>query len=125
MKTRCYNTNSPTYKNYGGRGIKVCDEWVNNFEAFYKWSMENGYKDGLQIDRIDNDGDYGPSNCRWVTSKENYNNRRTSRFVTINGETKTIAQWCEIYNIKDNVVRARISRGWDEVKAITTPVKGR
>lgn len=123
VKTRCYNPNSNSYPNYGGRGIKVCEEWKGSFEAFYEWAMENGYEKGLQIDRVDNDGNYEPSNCRWITSKENYNNRRTSHYVTIEDETKTIAQWCEIYKIKDNVVRARISRGWDKVKAITTPVR--
>lgn len=81
MKYRCNNSNYHHYKNYGGRGIKVCDEWLNRFEAFYKWSIENGYEDNLTIDRINNDGNYEPSNCQWITREENTakSNRETRR----------------------------------------------
>ena len=79
MKTRCYNKNFIYYCNYGGRGIKVCDEWKNDFSKFYKWAINNGYKEGLTIDRINNDGNYEPNNCRWVTRAEQNRNKRYSK----------------------------------------------
>lgn len=78
MKQRCYDSNVPEYKNYGGRGIEICNEWMENFGTFYVWAIENGYEKGLEIDRKDNNGDYGPANCRFVTRKQNSRNRRTT-----------------------------------------------
>ena len=79
MKQRCYNPKSSRYKDWGGRGIKICDEWLENFMNFYNWAIDNGYADNLSIDRIDNDKNYEPSNCRWATVKEQANNKRAYR----------------------------------------------
>ena len=86
IKKRCYNEAHYAYKDYGGRGIKMCDEW-NRFENFYSWALSNGYAVGLTLDRIDNDGDYSPDNCRWASWKVQGNNRRTNKFISFNGKT--------------------------------------
>ena len=103
MKSRCENKNREKYKDYGARGINVCDEW-QDAEKFCKWSLENGYKEGLQIDRIDVNGNYEPSNCRWVNPKVNSRNRRNTVFLTINGETKCVAEWCESIKISQYTI---------------------
>ena len=112
MKDRCYNPNTPNFKRYGARGIKICEEWLNSLEAFYKWAMASGYSDDLTIDRIDNDGDYCPENCRWATNEEQCNNRGHHILLEINGETKTIAQWAKESGIKYRTIHARYNRGW-------------
>lgn len=99
MKARCYNKNDDSYMDYGGRGITVCDEWKNDFMVFYKWAMENGYDDSKTIDRIDNDKGYMPENCRWTTNKEQSNNRRSNIKITIGNTTKTLKQWCEVFDL--------------------------
>lgn len=105
MKNRCYNENTKAYKDYGGRGITICNEWLHDFQTFYDWAMANGYKDGLEINRINNDGNYEPNNCEWVTSKQNCRNRRNTVYLTVNGETKCVSEWCEIVPIKSGTVR--------------------
>jgi hypothetical protein len=95
MRDRCLNPNNAAYDNYGGRGISICAEWRDDFDAFDRWAIEHGYDDALSIDRIDNDGDYTPQNCRWATDKEQANNKRTNRRVTAWGETKTLAEWVD------------------------------
>lgn len=123
MKQRCSNPKEKFYQYYGGKGIRVCNEW-KDFAAFQKWSLNNGYVHGLQIDRIDSNGDYCPQNCRFVTPKVNANNRGNSKFYVINGEKKTLTEWCEYYQISYSTVYARIeSWGWDVKKALTVPPK--
>ena len=95
MKSRCYNKNNKKYKNYGGRGIKICDEWVNDFSTFYKWAISNGYEKGLSIDRIDVDGNYEPSNCRWANNDIQSHNKRLDKLYTYNGKTMSVVDWCK------------------------------
>lgn len=126
IKERCYNPNSVSYPRYGGRGITMCDEWLNDFGAFEKWCRENGYKRELQIDRIDNDGPYAPWNCRFVTNKENSQHKGSTRYYTYNGETKNLTQWCEEMELPFSTVCARLDRfGWSFERAITTPIRKR
>lgn len=105
MKRRCYNLTDKKYKDYGGRGISICEEWLSDPWTFGKWAESNGYKKGLQIDRIDNDGNYEPSNCRWVTNSVNVNNRRNTIFVTILGETLPLEVMCRKLGINCHTVR--------------------
>lgn len=99
MKQRCYNVNAPNYKNYGGRGIKICDEWLENNQNFYDWSIKNGYSDDLSIDRINVNGNYEPNNCRWATPKQQANNRRNSVIVKLLNQNKTVAEWADYFGI--------------------------
>lgn len=116
---RCYNKNEKSYKNYGGRGISVCKEWRDSFISFYDWAIKNGYKDGLTIDRIDNNGNYCPDNCRWVDNETQANNRRSNNLYTLNGVTKNLSQWCKDYDMSYSTVRKRIEIGWSFEDAIT------
>lgn len=110
MKSRCYNEHNTRYHRYGGRGIKVCDEWENDFSAFYSWALKNGYDEHLTIDRIDNDGDYHPDNCRWSTREEQSNNRSTNINITIGNETKSLIEWCNIFKLDYKCIHARYER---------------
>jgi hypothetical protein len=124
MKVRCTNPNTQNYKNYGGRGIAVCDEWLDSFESFRDWAMANGYRDDLTIDRINNDGPYSPENCRWVTKKEQGSNRRSNHFITHNGETHTLKQWAEKKGISRETLNSRLfSLGWSVERALSEPVR--
>ena len=107
MRERCTNSNAINYKNYGGRGITICGEW-HEFQNFMDWAMSNGYDKNLSIDRIDNNGNYEPSNCRWVTPKVNSNNRRNSVFATYRGETKSISDWEEQFGTYMGALRYRL-----------------
>jgi len=122
MKRRCLNPQNKVYASYGGRGICVCDRWLKSFAAFL---ADMGEKpEGHQIDRINNDGDYEPSNCRWVSRKTQNNNRRTNRNVTFNGRTQTVQQWGEELGIKPPTLLRRLMAGWSNERALTEPVKG-
>lgn len=122
---RCYSELHKSYHEYGGRGITVCDEWKNDFQAFYDWAMSNGYKEGLQIDRIDNNGNYDPKNCRFVTASENCRNRRTARIIEFNGEKKSLVEWSEITGLNPDTITERIKNGWSVEEALTTIKNGR
>ena len=117
VKDRCYCKNNKDYKNYGARGIKVCEEWKNDFMSFYNWSMAHDYADDLTIDRIDVNGNYEPSNCRWVTPKEQARNRRNNKFITYNNETHCISEWAEKIGIPRKCLEHRI-RNWSDLDRI-------
>lgn len=122
MKTRCYNPSYIEYIRYGGRGISVCEEW-QAFEPFYEWAMKSGYENGLSIDRIDNNGNYCPDNCKWSTNREQSLNRSSNAFLTYNGVTKHVSEWDkDIGATKSGRVRARLNAGWSIEEAVTIPV---
>lgn len=123
MIKRTQKPENKDYKNYGGRGVKICDEWNNDYRKFYDWAMSNGYNDDLSIDRIDVNGDYEPSNCRWVDTKIQANNTRTNRHIKYRGETLTISEWANKIGMKYGTLRERIRRGWSISKAIRTKIK--
>lgn len=118
MLDRCYRKKARNYYMYGGRGIKVCDEW-HNIENFEKWAEQSGYREGLTLDRIDVNGDYSPDNCRWASRYEQANNRRNTVLVRYNGETHSISEWAEITGINRSTLNNRYWRGWSVEKMFT------
>lgn len=120
MKSRCNNIKAKSYKNYGGRGITVCEEW-NNYIPFRDWSIISGYREGLELDRIDNDKGYSPENCRYTTSKVNANNKRNNVIITWNNETHSLSEWSDVLLIPYTVLSARINKlKWGIEKSFTT-----
>jgi hypothetical protein len=117
IKSRCYNKNLKHYSRYGGRGIKVCQRWLDSFENFYK-DMGKRPSDNHSIERIDNDGDYSPNNCKWATLIEQANNKRTSHYITIKGKTKTIAEWSKITGLSIAMIWYRIKAGYTKESLI-------
>ena len=121
IKERCTNKNCTAYKNYGGRGIFICKEWMD-YPTFRNWALSNGYKEGLEINRINNSGGYSEENCNFVTPLENSHNKRTNIFVAINGITKTMSEWARIYGISPGTANIRYRKlGWDIIDSVTIP----
>ncbi len=123
IKARCYNPHHKNYADYGGRGIVMCPEWKESYESFYEWAKTNGYREdlteALTVDRIDNNGNYEPNNCRMVNRVVQANNRRNSILVTYNDETHPIKWWANKIGIPYNTLYGRITRGWDIKRALT------
>lgn len=122
MIQRCENPKSGAYNRYGGRGIKICPEWRASFETFMR-DMGPCPGEGWTVGRIDNDGDYCPTNCQWETKEQQARNRSNTKFLTIDGEIKPLAEWAEIYGIRRRLVAERIRQGWTDFAALTTPAR--
>ena len=122
IKERCYYEKYPEFHLYGGRGIKMCDEWKKDFITFYNWAMENGYNEKLSIDRIDFNGDYEPSNCRWADKITQANNKRNNIRLTYNGETHTMPEWARILGLPYSTLADRHKKG-KSVEEILNPKK--
>lgn len=125
MLNRCYKPKNDHYHMYGGRGIAVCEEWRNDFKAFRDWAFRNGYQEGLSLDRIDVNGNYKPSNCRWIAMKDQCHNKRQSRLYAFNGKVQDIAQWAKEYGLKYATLAGRLNRGWDIETALTKKIDAR
>jgi hypothetical protein len=122
MITRVTNKNVKEYKNYGERGIAICEEWMS-FKSFYNWAYSNGYSDNLTIERINNNDGYNPSNCRWITREDQAYNKRTTRFVEYKGDKLPLSLMAKKYNLSTDRLFRRLKRGWDIEKSLLTPVR--
>lgn len=118
MKKRCYRNENENFKHYGGRGIEVCDEWKNDFIAFRSWALSHGYADSLSIDRIDVNGNYEPSNCRWVDIKTQANNRRNNRIITYLNNDYTVSEFADLLKVSYWTVRNQLKLGWSIEKIV-------
>jgi hypothetical protein len=123
MKARCYNKNVIGYNSNGAKGIKVCEEWKNDFENFYTWATKNGYQENLVISRIDEMDDYKPDNCCWIDRATQSRKRSYTKHIEYNGENLTMAEWSKRLGGNINLVRDRIKNGYDPIKAITEPIR--
>lgn len=124
MRKRCSNPACKDYPKYGARGIRVCGEW-EDFSCFREWALSHGYRDDLTLDRVNNNKGYGPGNCRWTSRKGQANNRTTASRYTVDGHTKTLAQWSRRYGVPPCTILHRIERGWSVEDAVKVPVNGR
>lgn len=118
MKARCFRKALPEYSRYGGRGITVCKEWKNDFETFHQWAMANGYREDLTIDRINNNGNYEPTNCRWVTSKEQSRNTSKNKLLNYKGETHCASYWAEKLNLNYYTLLTHLRKGMSVKNAL-------
>lgn len=125
MKSRCYKDWDKDYKNYGDRGIAVCNDWLKDFSNFHKWALKNGYKEDLTIDRIDNNGNYSPENCRWTTIINQSNNKRNNIYITYQNKTKTATEWSRELKVNADTLHNRKRLGWSDDEIISTPIGGR
>ena len=123
MRNRCNNPKTDRYQDYGGRGIRICSEW-DDYLNFEKWALTNGYSENLSIDRLDNDGDYEPSNCRWATNLEQANNSRQCNFINYQGRTFNVTQWAKVKGLTRACLNNRINvYGWSIEEAMETPMR--
>ena len=124
MLSRCYNpSKGKGYERYGGRGIRVCTAWLESFESFRDWALNHGYDEDLELDRIDNNGDYSPENCRFVSHQVNNRNRRNNRLISYKGTVRCLAAWAEAFGIKPDTLRWRLNNGWSIERAFMEEVK--
>ena len=123
IKDRCHNPNDHDYKHYHGQGIYVCDEWRESYDAFEQWAMSNGYRQDLTLDRVRQYGPYSPVNCRWISRKQQAYNRSSNKYITIDGHSKTMQEWSDLYGVPKWTICRRIQNGWDAEKAVKTPPK--
>lgn len=122
MRGRCLHRSYPNYKNYGAKGITICDSW-GNFEKFKEWALNNGYSEALTLDRINNKKGYNPNNCRWVSIKTQENNRANNRNLFYNGLNMTVSEWAEYLGINTQTLFTRLKRGWSIERTLTTPIR--
>ena len=125
MVRRCTNPKNPSYSDYGGRGITVCEEWLHDPQSFIDWSLLSGYQQGLTIDRINNNKGYSPENCRWATRLTQQNNTRKNRSVTLCGETHNCREWARILGITVGSFLKRLNNGWSEERILNEPAGAR
>ncbi|MBD5395611.1 MAG: hypothetical protein HDR71_15425 [Lachnospiraceae bacterium] len=123
MKKRCYNRKASNYCRYGARGITVCDDWKEDYSAFEKWALQSGYEEDLTIDRINNNGNYSPGNCRWATKKEQSNNKECNILITLNGESKTAAEWSTITGVNYQTIVYRFKQGMKPEEILACKMK--
>ena len=132
---RCHDPRRKDYHKYGGRGIRVCEEWRGTaaihswtregYKAFEEWALSHGWKEGMTLDRMNNNSGYRPNNCRWISKKAQAYNRKTNIYISAKGQTKTLTQWANETGIPDYVICKRRKRGWTDEESVTIPVGGK